>query len=362
MKQKTPKISIGFLTSLLFIGFIGPNKASSTTAADFPATDPDGGKFYPATFLSPEIAASKIFQAEVQNLYLKAVKKKQRFSGLNAFTIQNPNNGKTYTLLSGFTPMPYLKKHEIDVLKILCGLRSEFLRAFFHFPNPCLCELGCVDYPSRDHIVSILSEFARNLECYFSFLQDTLSDRDTRGALEFYKGHISNFTDLFLCFSTDDRKARLNSFQKGIQRIEADLKNIQGLRFYPLSDFFHTEMLLLYAIEKDIIVQDFDINFGIFKERPLFLMCSYNEMCPKCEGFFGKYLQHNQRKQFIVAYLNEQTSHKRRTFVAELPLENFFKVYIPIPKMESPKPPKAKHRSTAPKPSLSVASLADSDG
>ncbi|MDR0740990.1 MAG: hypothetical protein LBF34_04765 [Puniceicoccales bacterium] len=343
MKQKTPKISIGFLTSLLFIGFIGPNKALSTTAADFPATAADGGKFYPATLLTPEIAAFRISQTEVQKLRGKAIKKRLHFSSLNAFTIQNPDNGKTYTLLSGFTPMPHLKEHEIDALKILCGSNSESLRNVLHFSDFHPFEGGNVEHPFEDYVALILPEFTQNLKRYFSFLQVALSDRGAYNALEFYKERAQDLACLFSRLPAIDRKARLQYFEREIKKIEADLKGIQGVRVYPLSDFFHTEMLLSYAIENDIDIQDF--NFGTFKRRPLFLMCSFNEMCPKCEGLFGKYLRRNSQQQFIVAYINEQTSHKKRTFVAEPPLKNFFKVHVPMPKTKSP--PKAKPRSTA---------------
>ncbi|MDR2628520.1 MAG: hypothetical protein LBC30_00785 [Puniceicoccales bacterium] len=119
------------------------------------------------------------------------------------------------------------------------------------------------------------------------------------------------------------------------------------MRFYHFNDFFHTEMLLLYAITNGITVQNF--KFGLSQRLPILLACSFNEMCPKCEGLFGKHLFCNPQQQFTVAYVNEQSSHKKRTFVAEPPLKNFSKVHVPMTKTDSPEPPKAKHRSAAPR-------------
>jgi hypothetical protein len=358
MKQKAPKISIGVLTSSLLIGFTVPNNAwpttvadlsvtvsdssttvldSFTTVADFFVTGLNKGKFYPATLLSWDTIDPR-FQTEVPTLRSKATKKRARFKNLNTLTIRNLNNGKIYTLLSKFTPRPRLRNHEIDALKILGGDNSESLRNAFYSS----------DFSPLD--VSVQQEFAQNLERYFSFLQDTLSDCATHDALEYYKRYTNTLVDLFSCFSSVDKKTQLAFFEAEIKKIEVDLEKTQGVRFYPLNDFFHTEMLLLYAIENAISVQDF--NFETFQERHVLLVCSFNEMCPKCEGLFGKHLFRNPQRRFIVAYVNEQSSHKKRTFVAELPLGNFSKVHTPMP--ETKKPPKAKHCGTAPSSLLSV--------
>jgi hypothetical protein len=283
--------------------------------------------------------------ALIQALVSKASQKRKHLHGLNELTVQNPTNQKIYTVLSGFIPMPNLKNHEIDVLKILCGDNSESLRNFLHFSDFRPFEGGHVEYSFKDYIASILPEFAQNLERYFSFLQVALSDRNTYDALEFYKEHVNDITSLFLNLPTADRKTRLTFFTTEIHKTEGASKS-QVARVYPFSDFFHTEMLLLYAMGNNITVQDF--NLGALKEQVPLEICSYNEMCPKCEGLFGQYLFHNPQRQFIVAYVNEQSSHKSRTFATEPPLGNFFKVHVPMPKTKAPKPPEARYCSITP--------------
>jgi hypothetical protein len=95
-------------------------------------------------------------------------------------------------------------------------------------------------------------------------------------------------------------------------------------------------MLLLYAIENDIVLYIFedsttvlDFSFATLKTQAPLYIRSYNEMCPKCEGLFEQYLSRRPQQHFAILCLNEQSSRKKRTFVSEKQLENFFKMCVP---------------------------------
>ncbi|MDR1435131.1 MAG: hypothetical protein LBI77_01865, partial [Puniceicoccales bacterium] len=175
-------------------------------------------------------------------------------------------------------------------------------------------------------------QLTQNLEKYLSFLRENLSDSNTFPVLQFYREHTNNLASIFAFISLrDNEKTKLNFFKEKIMEIEtACKKQTEGARFYHFNDFFHTEMLLLFAIENDIFVSDF--NFGALKGTGNIHMCSFNEMCPKCEGLFGRYLSSRPGQRFFVSYINQQSNQKTRTFTQNTqiiePLGNFFKFDI----------------------------------
>jgi hypothetical protein len=127
----------------------------------------------------------------------------------------------------------------------------------------------------------------------------------------------------------------LAAFQNYIQKTLGSIEIINAKpsdRISSLSDLFHTEILLRYAMESGIkvtISRTETIDFGTIAGLPTINICSYNDMCCNCENVLAEFMQQHPRQKMYVSSINAYIHPSRYApyqFSINTSVNNIFKV------------------------------------
>jgi hypothetical protein len=244
-----------------------------------------------ATIYSPE-SHPDIDLDCLKKLCQKAVDKYKKFGDARVLIIQNTTSGIVYIFWGGLTPKKDPSLDEIDTLKVLgCSNLRHLLVQLLENPEDI----------KRNKVKAFEDACKKYLQKVGEYII-------------FWKEKFDGISQQNIQKQYEQFQAAQDKLFNGIGRIHGqDLRNlletIDHLQLNPsdnqpfnnLNELFHPELLLLYAIENDIMINDF--HFATFIQQDPLCLGLYHDMPLPCETQLAWFMNRTDRagKRLIVA-------------------------------------------------------------
>ncbi|MDR1590410.1 MAG: hypothetical protein LBR92_00160 [Puniceicoccales bacterium] len=272
-----------------------------------------------ATIYSPTIHCS-INLANHKKLCQKAIDKCKKFKESHVLITQNTSSGIFYTFIGGLIPKKDLLLDEIDTLKVLgCGnFRSHFIQFIEKPANVKRKLLPAIQENYKNYLQKIDKYIAFFVEKF-----DGISQKNIQKLHEQFRRIQNNLTEGMLRVHAESLAVHL----KKIDQLQLNLPGNPPFNY--LRELFHPEMLLLYAMENDVNINDF--HFTTLKQQNPLNIGLYSDMCLSCETLLAWFVNTTDRadKWLIVSSVNP-AEHSTRIGNAQFPQYNFLPHFIKI--------------------------------
>ncbi|MDR0740989.1 MAG: hypothetical protein LBF34_04760 [Puniceicoccales bacterium] len=272
-----------------------------------------------ATIYSPELHPDINLDCS-KKLCQRAIVKHEKFNGARILVVQNTTSDIFYTFLGGFIPKKDLLLDEIDALKVLgcSNLRNKFVQLV---ENPAGIK--------RTKIKAIedgCKKYFQKVDEYITFWKekfDGISQQNIQKQHEQFKAAQDKLFDSM-------QRIHAQDFLDLLETIDHLQLNLPGNQpFNNFHELFSPELLLLYAMENNVMINDF--YFGVLiQQNPLYIGL-YCDMPLFCETQFAWFTNRTDRanKQLIAASVipSEQPT---RFSNAQFPRYNYLSPFIKI--------------------------------
>jgi hypothetical protein len=249
------------------------------------------------------------------------LKKHEKSGDTNLLVLQNTTSGIFFTIHSGMIPWESLLLDEIDALKIFgCSISREH---FVQLKNPTNVKQNKVK-----PIKKAVKNYLLKIDTYVTFLEGKFDGICQENIKKLHSQFLTLRNKLFE--STVRIHAQdLSSLLENVNHLRLDFP--EGTPFNTFQELFHSEMLLLYAMENGVILNDF--NFAAFKQQNPLNICLYSDMCFHCEMLLAWFVNTTDRagKKLIVSSINPSTHPTRlpnAQFLQHIFLPPFIKVAL----------------------------------
>jgi hypothetical protein len=274
---------------------------------------------YAATPYSPE-SYPGVDLGLPRELCQRVVDKWEKFGTPRVLVVKNGTSGVFYTFVGGFIPLGNPLLDEIDPLKVLgcSNLRHRFVRLLENSADI-----------RRAKIKPILDAFKKYLEAVNAYIR-------------FWEERFDGISRQNIQRLREQFQAAQDGLFNGTQRIHARdlldllnaIANLQlGLQGNPpfnhLSELFDPELLFLYVMEENIMINGF--HFATFIEHNPLYIGLYRDMRLHCEVQLSWFTNRTDRagKQLIVASVSP-SEHPTRLPDSQFLRYNFLPSFIKI--------------------------------
>jgi hypothetical protein len=271
-----------------------------------------------ATTYSPELHGD-INLDYPKKLCQRVIDKYGKFKNSRALILQNTTSGIFYTFLGGFMPHEDLLLDEIDILKVLgcSNLRHYFIQLV---ENPT-----GIKRTKIKTIEDIYKKYLQKVGEYITFWKEKFDGISQQNIQKLYEHFQAAHDKLFKGIGRIHAQDLLNL----LQTIDHLQLNLPEQPFNNFQELFHPELLLLYAMENDVMINDF--RFATFRQQnPLYIGLYYDMSLP-CETQFAWFTNRTDRagKRLIVASVSP-SEHPTRFPNSQFFRYNFLPPFIKI--------------------------------
>ncbi|MDR2812232.1 MAG: hypothetical protein LBB05_00340 [Puniceicoccales bacterium] len=248
--------------------------------------------------------------------------KRKKFKTTNLLILQNTTSGIFYTFLGGILPQNDLKLDEIDALKIFgCNdLRNYFVQLA---ENPTDIKRAKIKI-----IEEALKKYFEKIDEYITFSEKKFDGTMQQNIKKLHKQFQIVQNKLFEG-GTRIHAQDLLSLLESVNHLQLNFP--EGTPFNTFQELFHPEMLLFYAMENGIMINDF--NFAVFKRQNPLYIGLYHDMCLSCETLLAWFANGTDRadKPLIVSSISPSehpTRFPNSQFLRYTALQNFIKIAL----------------------------------
>jgi hypothetical protein len=276
-----------------------------------------------ATPYSPVIVSDESINSHT-TLAQKAIEKHKKFRKHNPLVLLNSTSGVIYTFLNGIIPPNNLLFDEIDLLKIFgySNLRDKFMKLVDDEKNKKISKKELADLKKS------YEDYLKKMDEYITFFKERFDGINQQNIKELYR----KFNNSKIKISSGGPRIHIQDLVSHFEQMRTlRLSQNANSPFYSLEELFHSEMLLFYAIEKGIKIDDF--NFEVFKQQNPLNFCLYKDMCLPGEILFARFSNTTERvdKKLIISSL-QPSMYPTRYIHAQFPrytlLPNFIKIAL----------------------------------
>ncbi|MDR2372227.1 MAG: hypothetical protein LBD60_03720 [Puniceicoccales bacterium] len=244
-----------------------------------------------ATIYSPELHLDIDLDRSKQ-LCQKAVDKYGKFENSEVLIIQNTTSGIFYIFLGGLMPQKDLLLDEIDALKVFgcSNLRNDLARLL---ENP--------EDIKRNKVKAFedaCKKYFQKVGEYITFWKEKFDGISQQNIQKLYEQFQAAQDKLFNSIGRIHGQD-LRNLLETIDHLQLNLPENQPFNHF--NELFTPELLLIYVIQNDVMINDF--HFATFiQQNPLYIGLYYDMSLP-CEAQFAWFTNRTDRagKRLIVA-------------------------------------------------------------